>query len=715
MGTCIICDTPVDGEVCEFHEEDVCFLFRGTDASQLTPRRYYEGTVDGYADFGVFVDIGPRVTGLLHRSELDKRLESLDWEPGDTVFVQVLDVRDNGNVDLGWSIRQGRDEFRGCVVDDPDGERRLDEADSIDEPDGSADETTPASAETDDESTGMTEQTETTTGTDSADESAATGSSSAGTDEAAGDGATVGSTNGGTAAVVAESDESTEAAADAELARTTVDALADQVGAIVRLDGVVTGVRQTTGPTIFELRDETGTIECAAFEEAGVRAYPDVDLDDVVSIEGEVERHNGDLQIETESLTVLTDDERQAVLDRHEAAIEDEARPASVDPLGGHETVDGLTDELTEAATTIRRAVMEARPIVVRHSDTADGYVAGAAIEHALLPLIEDKHTRDDAIYHYVTRRPLEGTVYDMDDATGDVSNMLDARDRHGEQLPLVVVVDAGSTIESTDAYELLAQYGADRLVVDANVADSAVSETVRTAVTPGDRDETLTTTAIAATLAAAVNADVREDLRHLPALSYWESPPESYVDLASEAGFDADALADRRNAVALEAHYQSYNDKRELIADLLFDSNGGLAGHVGDQFREKLETELATARENTTVSGTGDVTVTVLDTAQFTHRYDFPPTGLLLDALHRSERDRADGPFATLGVDEAELSVRTTDFVDVRDLGDAIATAVPDAGVTVVGGADGTVEFLKGEREAVQDAAVDALGDLLE
>jgi hypothetical protein len=68
----------------------------------------------------VFVDVGDSVTGLLHRSELDQRLESLDWESGDTVFVQVQQVRDNGNVDLSWSIRQSEDEFRGTLVDDPD-------------------------------------------------------------------------------------------------------------------------------------------------------------------------------------------------------------------------------------------------------------------------------------------------------------------------------------------------------------------------------------------------------------------------------------------------------------------------------------------------------------------------------------------------------------------------------------------------------------------
>ncbi len=104
------------------HDEDIWFDFRGDSADQLTSGRYYQGVVDGFADFGVFINLASGVTGLLHRSELDRRLESLDWETGDEVFVQVQNVRSNGNIDLGWSIRQSPEEFRGSQIHDPSGE-----------------------------------------------------------------------------------------------------------------------------------------------------------------------------------------------------------------------------------------------------------------------------------------------------------------------------------------------------------------------------------------------------------------------------------------------------------------------------------------------------------------------------------------------------------------------------------------------------------------
>ena len=735
MGNCIICGKPVDGLVCESHEEDVVFTFRGNSASQLSPDRYYRGTVDGYADFGVFIDIGDHVTGLLHRSELDQRLESLDWEPGDDVYVQVLSVRDNGNVDLGWSIRQREREFRGKLIDtgddevlpedlEDDGSESTDDGDSTDDsrPAAASEEDAAGASESPDEAD--VEAGDLQTAVDDSGASDESGAPNASETVAAG------SSSGSVATEsAAASTPATDDAADAKpegepaLNRTTIDAIDEQVGTVVRLEGEITGVRQTSGPTVFELRDETATVECAAFEEAGVRAYPAVELDDVVALEGEVERHHGDLQVETETLEILDDEDGATIRERLEDAIESEARPVDVSLLADHDAVSAVEDNLVDAATAIRRAVMEARPIVVRHGATADGYVAGAAIERAVLPLIREKHTREDAEYHYFERRPLDGRVYDMDAATNDVTSMLEARDRHGEQLPLVLLVDAGSTEESVDGYDLLSLYDSETIVIDDSRADDEITDAVSIAVAPSlagvDVDD-LTSTALAANVAAHVNDDVRDDLVHLPAVSYWEGTPEAYVDLATEAGYDETGVSERREAVALEAYYQSYKDKRELVIDLLFADgestprDGDLAAHVSEQFRAKLETELETARENLTTETVDGVTVAVLDTDAFTHRYNFPTTTLLLDALHRRQREEHDEPFVTLGVGDDELHVRATESLNVRDLGDAIADAAPNAGVSVVGGQDGHVEFLPGERNAVRDAALEALGETL-
>jgi len=733
MGSCIICGTSVDGRICELHEEDVVFEFRGTQPDELTPNRYYRGTVDGYAEFGVFVDIGDHVTGLLHKSELDQRLDSLDWDAGDTVFVQVKGVRDNGNIDLGWSIRQDEASFRGTLVDDPDADTEyLAEEDEAGNAHGGATDGSPPVAEA--ESTDGSEA-----GTAAADPA---GAETGETTEADGSGEGGESTpragavaartedrpvRAGTVDDHSDSTEAADAEAAAETAdsaetdatdpaepadetptfeQVTIDSLADRVGERVRVEGEIITARQTSGPTVFELRDETGTVDCAAFEEAGVRAYPEAGEGDVVRLEGEVERRRGELQVETEGLVVLEDEERDAVTERMDEAMLQRARPDEVDPLAADPAVDAALDGLRDAATAVRRAVLEGRPVIVRHSATADGYLAGVALERATLPLVREHNTGSDAEYHYFDRRPLEGSVYDMDDATGDVTDMLSNRARHDEQFPLFVFLAAGGTAESQDALDLLGVYGARRVLVDEQEVDADIAETVDILATPEEGETTAA--ALAATLAAHVDSDAREELSHLPAVSFWEETPEAYADLAAEAGYDPEETTRMREAVALEAYYQSYEDKRELVADLLY-GEGDLAEHVSEQFRERMTSEVETAEANIETREVGGETVLVLDTDAYTHRYEFPPDRLLLDELHRRHREEA---ATLLGVGTDEAFVRGD--VDVRTLVERAQEDAPEAGLDARGAREGRVEFLVGERESAQEALLDALAESL-
>ncbi|QCC47645.1 DHH family phosphoesterase [Halobellus limi] len=729
------------------HDEDVWFDFRGDSPKQLTPGRYYKGTVDGFADFGVFVDLAPGVTGLLHRSELDRRLESLDWESGDTVFVQVKNVRSNGNIDLGWSIRQSESEFRGARVHDPDGD---DDGEEIDN--GSADDgptpvkKTPKGVSTKSRVGNGTDSTgdsgQSASATDGAEAEQSDDGASAATDETSDVGADEASaaadaaSDDGDAAVSEEANESdfefdeagagdeteagdeaeddADATADTEAPeRVTVDSLGDRVGELVRIEGEIVGARQTGGPTIFEVRDETAVVDCAAFVEAGVRAYPEVDEGDLVRLDGEVELRRGELQVETEELTVLADEEADTVEERLEDALSEKARPETVEPLADDGAVAAVTDQLADAAEAIRTAVLQSRPIVVRHAATADGYVAGAAIERAVLPLIREEHARADAEYHFFTRRPLDDPVYGMDAATNDVTRMLQDSERHDEKLPLVVLVGVGGTTDSLDGLGLLGVYGASRVVVDAEAVDTEVVDEASVLVSPSLTDvdaASLSTGALGANLAAAVNADASDDLAHLPAVSYWQDTPQAYADLASEAGYDADRTRELRQAVALEAYYQSYQDKRELITDLLFEDDGGLAGHVSEQFRIKLDDEVETAEANLETREVDGASVAVLDADSYSHRFDFPPTSLLADALHRrADDDRA----ATVVYSTDELFVRA-EGVDVRTAAADAREAVPEGGITAVGIRQNRVEFLSGAREDVVDAVAAAVVDQL-
>lgn len=613
------------------HDEDVLYEFHGHRPDQLTPGRFYRGEVDGFADFGVFVTIGDNVTGLLHRSNIDRRLEHLDWDEGDEVIVQVEGVRDNGNVDLSWSIRQSPREFRGKGVDDPTGETETATDAEPEEPEETA-ETPPAEEET------------------------------------------------------------SEPSRTPSLQEVSVEDLDDLVGEQVRLTGRIEEIRQTSGPTIFTLGDETGDVECAAFEAAGVRAFPDIEEEDAVSLVGHVERHRGAVQVETETIEALEEPTRSEVIDRLEAAAAKRAEPDETALLVEDERIDAVRDDIEEVATTLRRAVQTERSIVIRHPTTVDSVVGGAALEKALRSLTAQVHPDAAARQWFVTRRPMDEPWYDLGDAMYDVTDA-------GEEQPLIVVVGAGTARKDRSALSFLDVYDVDRVIVDAY--ERGESEEGATAVNaPG-----AAVTTVAANVAGMVDDTIRSDLVHLPAISYGYDIPETYRALAAENGYDAATTQDRHDAIALVAYYQRYDDKRELIADMLFDGEAAveLAGHVSGQFRDRLETAVTTAQENADVIQlTGGQSTMLLDADALTHRYAFPPRVVLARSLLReAEVDTV----VVLDTDACYLASEAP--IDLERIAEHIETHVPNAAVEAL---RDRITFLAGKRDAVREAVLDAL-----
>ena len=160
--------------------------------------------------------------------------------------------------------------------------------------------------------------------------------------------------------------------------------LGDAIGETVHLEGEVVQIKQTGGPTIFHVSDETGVIPCAAFEEAGVRAYPEVEIDDVIRVTGTVDERDNALQVEVENLDVLTDDEAEDVRERLESALEERARPHETEPLVEWPALTQMFPDLEEVATQLRRTVLESRPIRVRHHADGDGMCASIPVQYAL-------------------------------------------------------------------------------------------------------------------------------------------------------------------------------------------------------------------------------------------------------------------------------------------------------------------------------------------
>lgn len=634
MGRCIICDADVEGaDICAFHEEDVLFTFSGDSPEQLVENRFYEGTVDGIADFGVFVDLGNGVTGLLHRNELDRRLESLDWEAGDSVCVQVTGISEDGEVDLGPSIRQSPAEFRGTLEHGP-------ESGPAPEPAG---------------------------------------------------GARAGS--------------SEPSVVSRDLERVQIRSLDRYFGREVLLEGIVEEIRQTGGPTVITLRDESDTVECAAFAGAGVRAYPDLETGDVVRIRGTVEDRFDELQIEVEHIETLSDEPAEAVSQR---VADGELLPASIDSLSllyDDPANLAIETDIREAAAEIRRAIERDRPIRIRHPATVDGYVAGVTLERAAEAAAADPSRPRDR-WEVADRRPVRDPPFTLEAALEDVLQA----DPEGDETPFVVLLGLGSSNSELSAYDLLETYEVDYYVVDVANPDPEVLDRVDPFVNPWCGEGTFpipSTTALAVNVAGLMAEGVREELRHLPAVAVRAPRPASALRLLEESPYDESDVQTMREAVALESYYQARQPKRALMTEILFEHEAGAVQPFSDQFRSKLDGAVDTATHNAEIHRVDGEAVAVLDVAAFGNRFEFPPVPVLLEGLLDAET--LDVTVAVgIGRDFAEV-VSEADL----DLDAVVATlreSIPDGALSIQGGPEGRIRFLEGRRDDVTAAAVDAV-----
>ncbi len=126
-----------------------------------------------------------------------------------------------------------------------------------------------------------------------------------------------------------------------------------------------------------------------------------------------------------------------------------------------------LHKNIRTVAESIKDAVEKRQPIVIRHHNDADGFSAGIALERGLLPLLEAKHARERDILNYYKRLPLMGPFYSYEDATKDMMAAIRNQKNFGMKLPLIIICDTGSAIESIAGLQKAKLYGASLVVID--------------------------------------------------------------------------------------------------------------------------------------------------------------------------------------------------------------------------------------------------------
>jgi RecJ-like exonuclease len=597
-------------------------LAAGCDLSDVQEGSTYTGKVQGFATFGMFVQLNDRIKGLVHKSNMKS-----EHKEKDNVLVRVRQIRPNGNIDL--------EELQIQVYQVQNVERT----------------------------------------------------------------------------------SSTARIAD----------LSGKVGKTVAIEGEVAQIKQTSGPTIFTIVDETGSQNVAAFVEAGVRAFPEVELNNIVRVIGEVMLRNNQLQIEADALSALSGDDEATVRNRIETALDARAEPENIKPLVKSEVMDLLMPEMRKVAKIIRKAVFTAQPIILRHHADADGICSAVAIEQAVVSLIKESGGDYDADYFLFKRAPSKAPFYEIEDITRDLDFSLKDHARYGQKMPLVILTDNGSTEEDEAAYKIASVYDLPFLVIDHHHPDATIDKYLIGHVNPYHvgGDFGITAGMLGTEVARLINPHVEPLIKHLPAIAAVGDRSEAheralYLALVRDQ-YSEDACKDIALALDYEQFWLRFNDGREIVKDIL--------NLLGNTERHKKLVTLLVEGANTMIEDQMSASMPhvvprqlengahlfLLDVEIHAHKFTFPPPGKTSGEVHdRLCKQHAGEPVVTIGFgpDFAVLRSRGV-LMNIPRMVRDLHNELPGGGIS--GGGHlvvGSIKFVEGMRDVVLEALIKKIAE---
>lgn len=479
-------------------------------------------------------------------------------------------------------------------------------------------------------------------------------------------------------------------------------------------------VRQSAGPTLFTLFDGTGTISAKAFAGPGKRAFPDIKEGLAISAKIQLREYDNNLEAELVSFRIV---DNKKINDKINSIADKKAEPDNTDFMISSEILEKLRPRITEFARIVKKAMLESRPVIIRHHADADGYCAGIALERAILPKLMDLHGDPKAIWKFYKRSPLKAPFYGYSDAVKDLSHSMEESSRFGTKEPLVIIADNGSTEEDILGIRKIKVYGAKVVVLDHHY--------------PGDKDEkgkcpvdyyadshlnpyleggdmSMTAGMLAPEVARFINKDAG-DIEILPALAGLGDKSEcseikKYIKIAEDKGLTLEYMKKLVKVIDFEAHHLRFIESRELVNDLLGASmkkQKELVELIIPEISFLEKEQLKAARNYSRIEDTGKSVIARVDIEKVNRQGKYPSAGKATGMLHDSVSRESDKPVITLSLGRDFMTIRANkaEGFNVHDVISRLREKIPH-GFIDGGGHEfaGTVKFIEAARNEVME-----------
>ncbi|MFW5852418.1 MAG: OB-fold nucleic acid binding domain-containing protein [Nanoarchaeota archaeon] len=481
-------------------------------------------------------------------------------------------------------------------------------------------------------------------------------------------------------------------------------------------------VKQTSGPTIFTLYDGSSTIKATGFISPGKRAFPEVDIEDVVTLTASVSERDNSLELEIKTIKKLEGKEREDVITKINSLEEEKSKPDNVQFLVDSEVLRKLKPRIIKVASEIKKAIYSNRPIILKHHNDCDGYSSGIALERAILPLIREHHISDSAERLYFKRTPSTAPFYEYTDAVKDISSFIDDFNKFGQKPPLIVVTDNGSTEEDLLSIKAVKIYGADVVVIDhhypGELVDGkvAVDEYLSAHVNPylEGFDSTMCAGILCTEVARFVNKDA-PNIEHIPGIAATAdrvegSVIEKYKELTRKYGYTDEDMKILSEIIDFQSYYLRFMEARGFVNSLFgegdFKRQKELMHLIGKEIQRRNEISLNAARHFMNLEEQEERLIMTLDANKVTSRGEFPAIGKTVGMTHDSLKKEYPGKaIISMGLGPDFVTLRLTDNsgFSVNTIVKILQEKIPHGNIDG-GGHEcaGSIKFFEAAREEV-------------
>jgi RecJ-like exonuclease len=490
---------------------------------------------------------------------------------------------------------------------------------------------------------------------------------------------------------------------------------------VVSVTAHINKVVQTGGPTVFVVSDGTGNLSLKGFIKPGVRAYPDIVEGLIVRAVVEIGEFQGEIEGEIKSIKVLDEANKKHFLESMKEIEKERAKVVPPNFLVENNILKKLRNSFIEAATQIRLAVIQDRPIIVRHHNDADGYSSGFALERAILPLIEKQHSSEKAGWEFFTRAPCAAPFYEIDDSIRDMANSLRNVAKHSNKMPLIIIADNGSSPEDLMGIRQGKVHGADFIVVDHHYFDKdVISKEVLVHINPflvGEDGAKFSAGMLCAELARFINPDVN-NISQIPALAGFAdridiANPElmsKYLKIAQTEGYTKELLADISLVIDYVSSKVRFMEVREYIEVLFGEPRSKqkqLVELMAPYIRELDKKGFKIGKSNAKIEKIGGVNLQYLYFEEFFPGFGFfPKPGRIVGLVHDSlQEEKGITNLVTVGVMATAITIRATNDSNfsVHELIKFLDKKIPEAFVEGGGHKNaGSINFLPNKQKQV-------------